>query len=104
MIRQFDVCPNPSRRGTAERPYVVVVQSRFLDAFRNRACVPLIAKDFLKPIPRLNPVIRIGERDLYFHPVEITNIPLHLLRDPIGNLEPHRDKIIAALDLVFTGI
>jgi len=104
MTRQFDVFANPSRRGSEERPYVVVVQSGFLDDVVTRVCVPLIAERFLRPMDRLNPPFEINRRKYYFHPAEIMTIPNRLLRTPVANLESHRDRIIAALDLVFTGI
>ena len=104
MIRQFDVFSNPSRRGSEERPYVIVVQSSLLAEVETRVCVPLIAERFLKPTNRLNPLFDIKQRAVYLHPVEIATIPLRLLRSPIANLEEYRERIIAALDLVFTGI
>jgi toxin CcdB len=104
MIRQFDVFPNPSRHGTKERPFIVSVQAALLNDFKNRVCVALIAKECLRPIARLNPLVRVGARELYFHPAEIASVPIRLLRAPVANLARERDKIIAALDLVFTGI
>jgi toxin CcdB len=104
MIRQFDVFSNPSRRGTEERPYVVVVQSGFLDDVGTRVCVSLIAERFLKPTNRLNPAFDIKRQKFYFLPVEIMTIPDRLLRTRVANLEEYRDRIIAALDLVVTGI
>ena len=104
MSNQFDVFPNPSRRGIEERPFVVVVQSKFLNDVGTRICVPLIAERFLKPVSRLNPLFEISKRQCYFHPVEFMTIPVRLLRSPVANLELYRDRIVAAIDLVFTGI
>jgi toxin CcdB len=104
MIRQFDVFPNPSKRGRQERPFVVVVQSAFLDATTGRVSVPLIAEREIKPDGRLNPLFLVDSQRLYFHPAEITTIPVIFLRTPIANLEAERYRIVAALDLVFTGI
>jgi toxin CcdB len=104
MIRQFDVFPNPSKRGRQERPFVVVVQSNFLNATSGRVSVPLIAENEMKPDGRLNPLFRIDGQRVYFHPAEITTIPVTFLRNAIANLEAERYRIVAALDLVFTGI
>ena len=103
-MNQFDVFPNPSGRGTEERPYIVVVQSKFLNDIGTRICVPLIAERFLRPVHRLNPPFEILSQKCYFHPTEMMTIPLRLLRKPVTNLENQRDRIIAALDLVFLGI
>ena len=103
MIRQFDVFPNPLRRGKEERPYLIVVQSdRF--AMTSRVCAPLVAERFLRPDGRLNPVFIVAGEKCYLHPVELITLPIHVLRSPVINLESDRYRIIAALDLVFTGI
>ena len=102
--RQFDVFVNPSVRGRHLRPFIVVIQSGFLADFRTRVIVPLVPKKEIKPIPRLNPVITIEDKEFYFHPVELAHIPRELLRDHVANLEPQRDSLVAAIDLVFTGI
>jgi toxin CcdB len=104
MSNQFDVFANPSRTGREERPYVVVVQSKYVAEVATRICVPLIAEAFLRPQPRLNPPIQIANKKYYFHPVEMMTIPLRLLRSPVANVEDHRDRIVTALDLVFLGI
>ena len=104
MSDQFDVFPNHSRRGKEERPYVVVVQSRYVRNVATRICVALVAERFIRPIHRLNPPFEIQNRKYYFHPVEMMTIHNRLLRSPIANLETDRDRIIAALDLVCLGI
>lgn len=103
MIRQFDVFPTPLRRGREERPFVIVLQSARIDNL-SRICAPLVDARFLDPDGRLNPAFRIAGKECYLHPVEMTTLPLRVLRDPVGNLEEAREKIIAALDLVFAGI
>lgn len=103
MSRQFDVFRNPLRRAKEERPFFVVVQSDRIDSL-SRVCVPLIADRFLKPSPRLNPPFDVSGQRCYFHPVEMITLPVRVLRSPIANLDADRDRLIAAIDLVFTGI
>lgn len=102
--RQFDVFSNPSVHGRHWRPFLVVIQSDVLADFRTRVVVPLVHKTEIKPIARLNPLVVVDGKELYFHPVELAHIPRDLLRDSIDNLEAERDKLVAAIDLVFTGI
>jgi hypothetical protein len=104
MIRQFDVFANPSRIGSEERPYVVSIQSPFWNEIATRICVPLIDERFIRPQGRLNPRIALGPRILYFHPLEVFTLPTRLLRKPIANLGDYSYQIVAALDLMFTGI
>jgi hypothetical protein len=101
-IRQFDVFRTPLRRDKEQRPYVVVVQAPWIDS-ASRVCVHLIDERFLQPILRLNPKFVVEERAVYFHPVEILTLGVRMLRDPIANLAAARDRIVPALDLVFTG-
>jgi toxin CcdB len=102
--RQFDVFANPSVQGRRLRPFVVVIQSRYLAEFRTRVVVPLVPKNEIRPIVRLNPLITLDGKEFYFHPVELAHIPREMLRDQVTNLESERDRLVAAIDLVFTGI
>ena len=103
MIRQFDVVRTPLRQGKEQRPFFVILQSDYIDTL-SRVCAPLIAERFLQPFGRMNPVFVIEGRRHYFHPIEPVTFDLRVLRNPIANLEADRDRIIAAIDLVFTGI
>jgi toxin CcdB len=104
VAHQFDVFANPSARGRRERPFLIVIQSDLVGDTRTRVAAPLVAKSEIRPIPRLNPIFRVNGQELHFHPLEIAHIPKELLRTPVANLEAERDRIIAALDMVFTGI
>lgn len=104
MSRQFDVFANPLRAGRADRPYVVVIQHPFHDDQPTRIAVPLVLASAFHPQPRLNPVVTVKGAGLYFSPTEMFALPSRLLREPVANLEANRDRLIAAIDLVFTGI
>jgi toxin CcdB len=103
-MSQFDVHANPSRLGREDRPFLLVVQTRFLDHLKTRVCAPLIVEHALRTEPRLNPRLRLTGRDYYLSPTELVTLPVRLLGKPVANLEDYRDRIIAALDLVFLGI
>ena len=104
MIHQFDVYPNPSRRGRQERPFVVVLQIDRLSDSQTRLVAPLVAQSEMNPAPRLNPAFKIDGVTVYFHPAEIAPVPARLLRVPVANLESERYRIIAAIDMIFTGV
>ena len=103
-MSQFDVHINPSRSGRNDRPYVVILQTRFLDHLPTRICAPLFVESAYKAERRLNPAIRVQGRITHFSPTELVTLPLRMLGKPVANVEEHRDRIIAALDLVFLGI
>jgi hypothetical protein len=104
MTSQFDVFRHPGRDRAKDRPYVLIVQTRFLDHMKTRVCAPLVvAGAFLKQT-RLNPTLRVEDTDVFLSPTELATLPVQVLGTPITNLESDRDRIVAALDLVFTGI
>jgi toxin CcdB len=103
MIRQFDVFATPLKRDRLERPYVVVLQSNWIDN-ASRICSPLIAARFLRPQGRLNPAFEIEGSSVYLHPAEMITLPVRILARSVANLDASREKIVAALDLVFLGI
>jgi len=104
MTRQFDVCRYPVRGAVRDRLYVLVVQARFLDHMNTRVCAPLVVANAFFRQTRLNPLLRVEGTDVFLSPTEVATFPLRVLGSPIDNLETDRDRIVAALDLVFTGI
>ena len=52
---------------------------------------------------RLNPQVTVGGQAFALITQEIVTVRKSALRDSVGSLAPERDKIIAALDLLFTG-
>ena len=103
-MSQFDVHANPSRMGRHDRPFLIVLQTRFLDHLRTRVCAPLVVQGAIQPQPRLNPFLTVSGQDYYFSPTELVTLPVRMLGKPIENLETQRDRIINALDRVFLGV
>ena len=104
MSHQFDVYPNPSKAGRKDRPFVIVLQHAFFDDMPTRVVAPLVVIGAMLPRRRLNPVVTVDGTGFYFSPTELASISLRYLRAPIANLEADRDRIIAAMDLLLTGI
>jgi len=104
MIRQFDVFPNPLKSGRRERPFVVSLQHYSLNHYPTRLVAPLAIDGAVVPMGRMTPLFDIAGQKLRLSPTEIATLAIRYLKAPIANLESQRDKIIAALDLVFTGI
>lgn len=102
-IKQFDVVPYPIASGRKEKPYLVCIQHRRLDHVRTRLFATLIANTKIEDT-RLNPEFKIEDKIVYLDPTDIVTLSVARLGDTVVNLEPQRDRIIAALDLVFTGV
>jgi len=104
MIRQFDVVPNPVRAGRDERPLLVAVQHNFHRDLPTRVLVPLLTAAAKVEQSRLSPVLTVLGKKYVLLATDIVTLALHRLGSPIANLEQDRDRIIAALDLVFTAV
>ena len=105
-MAQFDVYRNPNPATRARIPYLLDVQSDLLDTLATRVVVPLYKPEALrgKAAERLNPVFEIEGRKVTTHTPELAGVPRKNLGEPLDNLSSERNAIIAALDLVFTGI
>jgi len=103
-IRQFDVCPNPELETRESYPYVIVLQSDALRHFASRVVAPLVAPRKILFLERLLPEVMVKNTRYVIAMPELGIVPVTELTTAVVNLESQRDRIIAALDLLFTGI
>jgi toxin CcdB len=104
-MARFEVYANPGK-SKANTPYLVDVQSDFLDGLTIRVVVPLIRADSF-PAGKLpadfTPSFEIAGVKCLMHPAFIASVPLSELGPSIISLREHRDKITAALDRLLGG-
>jgi len=103
MTRQFDVVANPDPIEAEYRPYLVVLQSDLVSGLSSTVVAPLVPREQMKGAHRLNPIVPIEGRDYWLATHELLAVDQRILRGKVTTLDDHRDKIIAALDFVFTG-
>ena len=105
-MAQFDVCRNANPATRARIPYLLDVQSDLLDPLATRVVVPLCEPEVLKGklAERLNPVFEVEGRSMVMLTPELAGVSRKLLGERVGNLANERHSIIAALDLLITGI
>lgn len=102
-MAQFDVYPN-TRRSGRRAPYLLDVQSDLLEV-STRLVAPLIRQDYLPTaIDRLTPCFTVASQALVLSPTELTAVRKQDLPTAIDALSSHRNEIVAALDMLFTGI
>lgn len=102
-MSQFSVHRMRNARGT-EFP-LVDIQSNILSHLTTRVVVPLYRAARSKPaIARLNPSIPFDGEIHVFATQEMAAVPAKLLGPSLGDVSAHRDAIIAAVDLLVTGI
>lgn len=104
-MAQFDVYQNPNARTRNEFPYLVDVQSDLLSGLTIRVVVPLVRlKSLGQPLSRLNPGFLVKDQDLALATTHIAGVPKTVLGPVVANLAHSRDTIIAAIDVVITGV
>lgn len=104
-MAQFDVYLNPNAATRKSIPYLLDVQADLLDTLATRVVVPLIlAEEMGLAAKHLNPQFKIKGVAVVMSTAELAGVPTRSLGDKIATLKSKRDEIIAALDMLFTGI
>ena len=102
-MAQFDVY---RVAGAPMYPLVLEVQTDMLAALATRVVVPLTPRARFRPPPitRLNPIVTVRGDEYVALFQEMAAVPRSQLRKPIASVGSRRGDVIAALDLLFTGI
>ncbi len=104
-MAQFDVCRNSNLESSRAIPYLLDVQSDLLEVLSTRVVVPLVlATEMGKAANTLNPQFEIEGISVVMSTPEIAGVPRRVLGEKVVSLQSQRGEIIAALDLLFTGI
>ncbi len=105
-MAQFMIYENQNKDSKAMYPYFVDVQSNFLETLNSRLVIPLVSCHYLdnSTISKLCPKAVIEGEDFVLLTYQMTNIPSAALKVPVMSVEFLRDEIIAAVDLLISGI
>lgn len=103
-MAQFDVHRNAGAGDRTAFPYLLDIQSDFLDRLATRVVVPMMPLAMYgQPINRLNPVFRIDDDDFVAVATELAGVSKACLGERILSLSNRRDEIVAAIDFVLQG-
>ena len=104
-MAQFDVYLNPNKDTRDFIPFLLDIQAELLDTLTTRVVVPLVvAEEMSLAAKHLNPQVKIKGVSVVMSTAELAGVPSRALGDKVTSLKNKRDEIIAALDLLFTGI
>lgn len=104
-MAQFDVYSNPNPATRKNIPYLLDVQADLLDAMATRVVVPLVLAEVMgQGVKQLNPYFKIKGVALVMSTAELAGVSSRTLGEKVVSFKARRDEIIAALDLLFTGI
>ncbi len=105
-MTQFAVYENTNTATKASIPLLLDVQSDLLEELGTRVVVPLYSSDSVpnRRLRTLTPLFEIeGEQYVMMTP-QLAGIQRNMLGPTVASLSSRRDEVIAALDLLITGI
>jgi toxin CcdB len=104
-MAQFDVHRNPDPASRDLYPYLLDLQTDMLARLATRVVAPLAVASQAGPAARvLNPTFEIEGTTVILSTPELAAIRRDALGEMVVSLQPHRDDIISALNLLFTGL
>lgn len=104
-MRLFDVLRNPNPETASWAPYLLVLQNDLLRGLRTSVVAPLVREaDFGRPAQALNPVFEVQGEPLVLSTAELAGVSTVMLGETVASLSGRRTEVIAAIDLLFTGI
>ena len=105
-MAQFDAHRNTNSASSKRYPLLLDIQSNLLDELATTVVVPLAALDerSAPPITRLMPVFEIEGRRLAMHTAQLASIGRKSLGPAVASLANHREDIVAALDVLISGV
>lgn len=105
-MSQFSVYENINPATRAAIPFLLNVQSDLLEELSTRAVVPLYSSDAIpgQRLRTLTPLFDINDEQYVMMTPQLAGIQKNLLGPAVADLSASRDDIIAALDLLITGI
>lgn len=105
-MAQFDVFQNPSTVSRKHYPYLVDIQSAYLDQLATRIVIPLGKASLFggTAMKGLTPELTFQDEKLLLLTPQISSISKNQLKDPIGSLAHLRSELANALDFAMFGI
>ena len=104
-MAQFDAYLNPNPATRKAIPYLLDVQADLLGTLATHVVVPLVLVEEMKlNIKQLNPQFKIKGVSVVMSTAELAGVSTRAYGEKVVSLKNKRDEIIAALDLLFTGI
>lgn len=103
---QFDLYVNTDKDTGKTYPYFVDIQNSLLDSLNSRVVIPLthINKPGSTYPEHLCPTVKIKNKKYALLTHQLTSVSIKFLKKKEGSLASNRDAIVAAIDLLVTGI
>lgn len=103
-MAQFTLYRNNNKQTRASYPYLLDIQAQLLQSLKTRLVVPAIICATGLAIDKLNPVFTLGDEKYLLLVQQMAGIPVANLGEPAADLSYLRAEIVAAIDILITGI
>jgi toxin CcdB len=104
-MARFEVRANLNRATRDRVPYLLDLQADMLSALDTRLVAPLVpAAEFGPAATHLNPVFRIGNRNLVMDTALMAGVPCKVLGERVVSLADRSIDILGAVDFLVAGI
>lgn len=104
MPQQFDLVENLDPNGPGQYPFLIVLQHDRISSTSGVVVAPLVEASPAFAGTRLHPRVAVAGRQYFVFIEDLAAIPKGTLGRVVGSAEADRYSIVAALDLLFTGI
>ena len=105
-MAQFTLYRNEDGSSNDTYPYFMDVQNPLLSDLNSRLVIPLSSHAALQntDAKRLCPVMHIESGDYVLLTHQMTSVPTSMLKTEVTSLESFRYEILAAIDMLISGI
>lgn len=102
---RFAVHANPNAGSRMRVPYLLDVQSDLIGEMKSRVVVPLVRPERAGPsIAGLMPEFSVVGESVVMDTAQLAAVPLRALGEQVDDLARERPAILAALELLFSGV
>jgi toxin CcdB len=106
-MSQFDLYWNRNPSSQSRFPFLLDIQSDLLEVLATRVVVPLepaSAAARARSMQTLTPILKFDGKEFQMMTPQLAGIPARDLGAVAGDLTAERDKIIAAVDFLISGV
>jgi toxin CcdB len=104
LPQQFDLVENLNPVARVRYPYLIVLQHDRVSSFSGVVAAPLVQTSPTFERTRLHPTVDVAGQTYVIFIEDLAAVPRRTLGRVVGTAEAKRYEIVAAIDLLFTGI
>ena len=104
MARQFDIVENVNQSTRDLYPFLLILQHDLVTSIQSVIVAPLVRADRAPTTSRLHPSLDVDGSRYTVLTEDLAPLPRNRVGRTVGSAESRYYDIVAALDLLFTGV